>query len=96
MASETIHHEINRNLKNISAIAYMLPRGEFLTSYIVTSYDFKSFHNHLEKCGVRFDIGFVLKSRQKPHFNAEIFKDYITLVFILYLNKLRFVQKFAN
>jgi hypothetical protein len=96
MSGQVIHHGVQRNLKHISIIAYLSAGRESIISYIITFHDSESFCNRLKKPRVRFGVDFLLKSRQKPYVNANIFKDYIKCVFISYLNELRSSEQFAD
>jgi hypothetical protein len=49
-----------------------------------------------KKRGARFDIDFILKARSKPYIKAEFFLDYIRIVLLPNLNKLRAFEKFAD
>jgi hypothetical protein len=50
----------------------------------------------LKKRALRFGTDFILKSPAKPYISAEIFKEYVTTVFIPNLNELRSFEQFAE
>jgi hypothetical protein len=56
-------------------------------SYIFTSQDCESLYHCLKKCSVHFHVDLILKLKWKSDINPEIFNNYITRIFILYLNK---------
>jgi hypothetical protein len=93
---QTIHHKTNRALKHVSLIACVSAAGESLTPYILTSQDSPKVRERLKKHGVRFGTDFLLKHRAKPYVNAEIFAEYIRMVFIPNLNELRNLAQFAD
>jgi hypothetical protein len=49
MGEQTVHHQVNRNLKHVSIIASVLAAGESLIPYIVTSQDSLSVREQLKK-----------------------------------------------
>jgi hypothetical protein len=48
VCEQTIHHEVNRNLKYISVTAWTSAAGESLTPYVVTSQDTSSVRTQLK------------------------------------------------
>jgi hypothetical protein len=62
-------------------IACVFASGESLSPDVTTSQDSASVREQRKKDGVRFGVDFVLKSKSKPDINAEIFLDYIRIVF---------------
>jgi hypothetical protein len=80
-----------------SGIEMLTHRG---TTYIDTLYYHISWFwipsKSLKKCGIFFNVDFIMKVREKLYINAEIFKDYITCVFIPYFNKLQSNQEIAD
>jgi hypothetical protein len=65
-------------------------------SYIFTSQDCESLHHCLKKRSVHLHVDLILKLKWKSDINPEIFNDYITRIFIFYLNKLWSNQEFAD
>jgi hypothetical protein len=96
MADQAVHHKVSRKLKHVSVIACVSAAGESLMPYIVTSQDSTRIREQLKKSGVRFGTDFILKQRSKPYINAEIFMEYIRLVFLPNLNELRSLDQFAD
>jgi hypothetical protein len=66
------------------------------TPCIITSQAPTSVQERLKKEGVRFSTDFVLRSNPKPDINAEIFIDYIQMVFLPNLAQLRTLDGFAE
>jgi hypothetical protein len=93
---QTIHHKINRRLKHLSIIACVSAAGESLMPYVVTSQDSLPVREALKKHGMRLGTDLVLKHRAKPYINAEVFEEYIRMVFLPNLNELRSLEEFAN
>jgi hypothetical protein len=96
MRGQTIHHEISRIVKHISAIACISAAEESLIPYIITSQAPTSVQERLRKEGVRFGTDFVSRSNPSPHINAEIFLDYIRTVFLPNLAELRTLDAFTE
>jgi hypothetical protein len=55
-----------------------------------------SIQEQLKKRGVRSGTDFIVKSRAKPHINAEIFAKHICIVFLPNINELRTLGEFAD
>jgi hypothetical protein len=81
MARRTIHHAVSWNVKHISAIACVSTAEESFMVYIVTSQNSSPVQEPLGKQGVCLGRDLVLKSNHRPYVNAEIFLDYIEIVF---------------
>jgi hypothetical protein len=81
MSEQTIHHKINRNVKNVSVIACVSAAGESLIPYIVTSQDSSRVREQLRTHGVRFGTDLILKQRAKTYVNGKIFLEYLCMVF---------------
>jgi hypothetical protein len=96
MRGQTIHHEISRTVKHISAIACISPAGESLTPYIITFQAPTSVQERLKKEGVRLGTDFVLRSNPRLYINAESFLDYIRTVFSPNLAELRTLDAFTE
>jgi hypothetical protein len=93
---QTIHHRVSRNVKHISIIACISAGGESLTPYIVTLQDSERVREKLKSRGVRLGVDFVLRHRSKPYINGKLFLEYISIIFITYLNELRDSEEFAE
>jgi hypothetical protein len=93
---QTIHHRVSRNVRRISIIACISAGGESLTPYIVTSQDSERFRERLKSHGVRLGVDFVLRHRSKPDVNGKLFLEYISIIFIPYLNERRDSEEFAE
>jgi hypothetical protein len=64
--------------------------------YLVTSQDSSPIQEQLKKRGVRFGIGFILKTRAKPDINAEISTEYIRTMFLPNLDELHSLGEFTD
>jgi hypothetical protein len=93
---QTIHYEISRTMKHISAITCISAAEVSLTPYIITSQALMSVQERLKKEAVRFGRDFVLRSNPKPSINAEIFFDYIRTVFLPIFAALRTLDGFTE
>jgi hypothetical protein len=96
MRGRMIHHEISRNVKHISVIAWVSAASESLTPYLITSQAPASVQERLKKEGVRFGTDFVLRSNPSRYINAEIFLDSIWTVFLPNLAELRTLDAFTE
>jgi hypothetical protein len=96
MDGQTIHHRVSRNVKHISIITCISAGGESLTPYIVMLQDSERLRKRLMARGVRLGVDFVLTHRPKPYINGKLFLDYITHIFVPYLNELRESEEFAE
>jgi hypothetical protein len=58
--------------------------GACLTPYVVTSQDSAALRLDLEADGMQIGrhLNLILKHRDKPHVNAELFEDYLRSVFL--------------
>jgi hypothetical protein len=63
---QTIHHDVCRNVKDISVIFYLSAAEKSLLPSIVISYNSTIVQEHLKKQGVRFGRDFALQVDQKP------------------------------
>jgi hypothetical protein len=66
MGNETIHHGVNRNLKQITVITCLAGSGEHVILYIITSQESDDLREQLKKNGIEFERHLILKKSQKP------------------------------
>jgi hypothetical protein len=72
----SIHHPLSRSVKYISVVACISASGACLTPYVVTSQDSATVRRDLEANGMEIGRHSILKHRDKPYVNAELFEDY--------------------
>jgi hypothetical protein len=90
---QTIHHGINRNLKHITIVTYVISSGEYLMPYIVTSQDFSALRLELQKRGIEFHKHLEIVPSQKLYANGKTFASYIETVFLPHVAKVRGERK---
>jgi hypothetical protein len=82
---QNIHHRISRKLKHISVVTCISAGGDCLTPYVVTSQDSVAAHWALEATGMQIGRHLILKHRDKPYINADLFENHIRIVFLPHL-----------
>jgi hypothetical protein len=55
--------------------------------YIATLQDSERVRERLKTRGVRLGVDFVLRHRSKSHVRGKLFLEYISIIFIPYLNE---------
>jgi uncharacterized protein (UPF0248 family) len=80
--AHNIHHRISQNVKDISIVTCIFADGACLTPYIVTSQDSAPLHRALEVTGMQIGKHLILKRRDTPYVNADLFENYIRTVFL--------------
>jgi hypothetical protein len=83
--AHNIHHRTSRNVKHISIVPCISASGACLTPYIVTSQDSAPLHRTLEVTGMQLAKYLILKHRDKPYINGDLFEKYIRTVFLSHL-----------
>jgi hypothetical protein len=94
MDGQTIHHGASRSVRYISVITCISAGGESLTHFIVTSHISDGIRKKLMSRSVRLGVDFVLRQRSKTYVSRKLFLEYITTIFLLYLNELRESEEF--
>jgi hypothetical protein len=86
-ALHSIHHPLSRSVKHISVVACISASGACLTPYLVTSQDSAAVDRDLEAGGMQigWHLNLILKHRDKPDVNAELFEDCLRSVFLRHL-----------
>jgi hypothetical protein len=84
-ALHSIHHQLSRSVKRISVVACISASGECLTPYVVTSRDSAAGRRNLQAERMHIGRHLLLKHRDKPYANAELFEDYLRSVFLPHL-----------
>jgi hypothetical protein len=96
IAGETVHHCVLRGVKYISIIACITAAGESLMPDIVTSQDFESLRKRLMHQGVRIGVDLTLKQQSKPYLGANVFLEYMNIIFVPCLTELRGTKEFET
>jgi hypothetical protein len=87
-----IHHRFSRSLKHIPIVACISASETCLTPSVVTSQDSAAVRRDLEAHGTQIGRHLILKHRDKPYVNAELFEDYLCNVFLAHLMITRIVK----
>jgi hypothetical protein len=80
-SSQTIHHEVNQNLKHITVITYIAASGQYIISYIIMLQESDGLREALRTKGIAFGRHLILKKNQKPYVNNKSFAEYIKSTF---------------
>jgi hypothetical protein len=83
-ALHSIHHRLSPSVKHISVVACISASGACLTPYVVTSQDSAAVRRDLEADGMQIGRHFnlILKHRDKPYVDVELFEDSLCNVFL--------------
>jgi hypothetical protein len=85
MSAHNIHHQISWSAKHISIVSCISADGACLTPYVVTSEDSEAIHRALEATAMQLGQNLLLKHRDKPSVDADLFENYIQTVFLSHL-----------
>lgn len=96
MRGHKVHHGIHRNLKHISVVVCITAAGESLTPFFVSSQFTAPVEMKLKQKGMRLGLDMIIRKRDRPYMNADLFLEYITKVFIPYIVELRSNEEFAG
>jgi hypothetical protein len=96
MLSPTRSHKICRNVKHISVIVWVSAPGESHPRYIVRSQFASLIQDHVNRHRLHFGRDWTLKSDQRFHKNANIFLDYISIVFFPFLVRFHDPAEYAE
>jgi hypothetical protein len=96
MRCQRIFHNVHRNLKHISAVTCISAAGKHMTPFMVCSQVNKSVERLLKRQGFRFGVGLIIRKRNKPYMNSQLFSEYISTVLIPYIDMLRTNDEFAD
>jgi hypothetical protein len=91
-ALQSIHHRLALSVKHISVVACISASGACLTPCVVASHDSAAVCRDLEADGMQIGRDLILKHRDKPCVNAELFEDYLCSVFLPHLMIPRIVK----
>jgi hypothetical protein len=96
MKGEVIYHSLHRKLKHISVMVCIPAAAERMMPFFVSSQAHEAVHRQLQVDGFRLGTDLTFKHRDKPHMNAQLFAEYISIVFIPYVEELRSLEEFAG
>jgi hypothetical protein len=96
MRGQTIFHGIHCNLKHISVVACISAAGEHMTPFFICSQINDAVERRLKTEGFRMGVDLILRRRNKPYMNSTLFFEYISKVFIPYVDELRTNEEFAD
>jgi hypothetical protein len=85
----TIHHGVNRNMKQVTIVPCVAPSGKHLIPYVLTCQHSKSLRVDLQKHRIEFGQHLVVQGSQKVYVNGKIFSKYTKSIFLPYLPKSR-------
>jgi hypothetical protein len=88
MSGQTIHHEVNRNLKHVMVIICVAARAEHVLRDITTSQESDDLMEALRKKGIEFKRYLILKENQKPYVNSKSFAEYIKSISIPHITRI--------
>jgi hypothetical protein len=95
MKGEMVCQSLHRNLKHISVVVCISAAGEHMMLFFVSSQANGSVQRRLQVDGSRLGTDLIIKQRDKPYMNVQLFAKYISTVFIPYVEELRSLEKFA-
>jgi hypothetical protein len=96
MRGQTIYHAVHGNLKHISVVACISAAGEHMMPFLVCSQGNTAVKRKFKIEGFRTGVYLILKSRHRPYMNSQLFTEYISTVFLPYIDKLRSNEEFAD
>jgi hypothetical protein len=96
MRGQTIFHSVHRNLKHISVVACISAAGEHMTPFFVCSQVNDAVERALKTQGFRMGIDLIIKRRNKPYVNSDLFHEYISTVLLPYIDELRTNDEFTD
>jgi hypothetical protein len=96
MRGQTNFHGIHRNLKHVSVVAYISAAGKHMTPFFVCSQVHDTVERNFKTQGFRMGVDSILKRRNKPYMNSQLFREYISTVLLPYINELRLNEEFAD
>ena len=88
-----IQHKVSRKLQHMTMLACVSSAGDALTPMLIMK---NSIPDELEETGIRIGEDVILKQRQKPYMDEQLFFEYITTVLIPYIDKLRENEMYSN
>jgi hypothetical protein len=72
---QNIRHRISQKLKHLSVVTRIFTCLACLIRYTVTSQDFLTAHRALAATGMQIERHLILKQRDKPYINADLFEN---------------------
>jgi hypothetical protein len=82
MRDEKIFHGIHRGLKHISAVACILASGNHMMPFVLSSQVSDAVVWKLKIEGFQIGTEIILKKREKPYMNAELFHEHISTILL--------------
>jgi hypothetical protein len=96
MRGQSICHSVHRNLKHISAVTYISAPGEHLTPFMVCSQGNEPVERLLERHGFRYGVDLLIRKRNEPYTNSQLFREYISTVLLSYIDEMRTNNELAD
>jgi hypothetical protein len=96
MKGKVICHRLHRKLKHISVVVRISAAGEHIMPFFVLSQETEVVQRRVQVDGFRLGVDLILKHREKPYMNAQLFAECISRLFIPYIEELCSLEKFAG
>ena len=93
MDSDSITHSIFRRITHITILTCVSAAGDSLMPLLIMKY---SIQDSLWKTGLRQDEDAMIRTRDPPYIDRNLFKEYIKKVIISYINYVRQTKEFES
>ena len=88
-----VQHKISRKLQHMTMLVCVSCAGDALTPVLILK---NPLPKDFEETGTRLGEDVIIKQRNKPYMDEDLFFEYITTVLIPYIDKLREMEMYSN